>query len=262
MQKSNIIIFGRGDLHLGILLERMRREGFEMALNPPQVIFKEEKGVKLEPIEEISVELGSELANDIIEQINSRKGTLVSQNELNKERVRIIFDAPSRGLFGFRPFLIALTKGNVIINSKLKGYDKYRGLIKRNTKGAIIACAAGKASSYALKDCEVHGQLYIEPGSEVYAGMVVGELIREGEVEVNPCREKHTTNVRAAGKDEFYRLSPSKNFSIEEAMVLLRNDELLEVTPKNLRIRKKVLDTSVRRRNFKNSKKEDEVFDY
>ena len=261
-QKDAIFIFGRGDLHLGILIEKMRREGFEMALTPPQVIFKHEKNVKLEPIEEVSIEIDLDHVNELIDSIQNRKGLIISTDELPNGKTRIIFEAPSRGLFGFRPYLITLTKGTVIIVSKFKGYDKYRGPLKRITRGALISMSTGKCTQYALKDCETKGPLYIFPGSEVYPGMVIGELMKEGEIDVNPCREKPTTNVRAAGKEEYIRLSPIKTFSLEEALVLLRPDELLECTPRHLRIRKTVLDSATRRKTVKNSKREEEIYEF
>jgi GTP-binding protein len=259
---DSIFVYGRGDLHLGILIEKMRREGFEMALTPPQVIFKEENKVKLEPIEEVTIEIDLDHVNELIDSIQNRKGIVIGTDELANGKTRIVFEAPSRGLFGFRPYLITLTKGTVIIVSKFKGYEKYRGPLKRITRGALLSMATGKCTIYALKDCENKGPLYVYPGVEVYPGMVIGELTKEGEIEVNACREKPTTNVRAANKDEFFRMSPHKSFSLEEALVMLRPDELLECTPKALRIRKRVLDSKLRRTTAKSSKKEEEIYEF
>jgi len=247
---------------LGILIEKMRREGFELALTPPQVIYKEEKGVKYEPIEELSVEIDQDHVNSLLDNIQNRKGVVISTEALPSGKSKILFEAPSRGLFGFRPYLITLTKGTVIIVSKLKGYEKYRGPLKRIMRGALLSMTQGKCTMHAMKDLVDKGPLYIVPGSEVYAGMVIGELIKEGEIEVNPCKEKPTTNVRSVNKEENIRLSPVKNFSLEEALVLLRTDELLECTPKAMRIRKRILDSGVRRKIIKSSRMEDEVFDY
>lgn len=258
-QKDTIFAFGRGDLHLGVLVEKMRREGFELALTPPQVIFKEEKGKKYEPIEEVSLEVDLNLVNMLLDNIQTRKGLLLSSEETTDGKSRITFEAPSRGLFGFRPFVIALTKGHVVVLSKLKGYEEYKGPLKRNTKGVILSCHQGKATTFALKDAEAHGSLYVTPGTDVYAGMVIGELNREGEVEVNPCREKPTSNVRTVNKDDNIKLAPPKVVSMEDFMVNLRSDELLEVTPKNIRIRKKVLDSPTRRK-LKREGKESEEF--
>jgi GTP-binding protein len=258
-QKDTIFAFGRGDLHLGVLVEKMRREGFEMALTPPQVIFKEENGKKLEPIEEVTLEIDLNLVNILLDSIQSRKGVLISSEETSDGKSKITFEAPSRGLFGFRPFVIALTKGHVAVLSKLKGYEEYKGTLKRNTRGVILSCHQGKATTFALKDVEAHGSLFITPGTDVYSGMVIGELNKEGEVEVNPCKEKHTSNVRTTSKDENIKLAPPKIVSLEDCMVNLRSDELLEVTPKNIRIRKKILDSPTRRK-FKREGKESEDF--
>jgi GTP-binding protein len=259
-EKDSIFVFGRGDLHLGILIEKMRREGYEMSLTPPQVIFKEEAGKKLEPIEEITLEVGQDYLNIIMDEIQNRKGILISSEDTDATRAKVVFEAPSRGLFGFRPFMITLTKGHCVLLSKLKGYEPYKGAIKRSVKGAIIAVTQGKASTFALKDVEQHGLLYIQPGAETYNGMVIGELNKEGEVEVNPCKEKPASNIRTTSKEENIKLTPPKSLVLEDTMVSLRVDELLEVTPKNIRIRKKILETNARRkfnREMKNKKDEE-----
>jgi GTP-binding protein len=256
-QKDTIFVFGRGDLHLGILIEKMRREGYEMALTPPQVIFKEEKGVKYEPIEEVTVEIDENHVNVLLDSVQHRKGIMTNSDQLPEGKSRIVFEAPSRGLFGFRPFMIALTKGHVVIISKLKGYEEYKGPLKKNTRGCIISCAQGKTTPFSLKDVEAHGSLYFGAGVDVYAGMVIGELNKEGEVEVNPCKEKPSSNVRTTSKEENIKLSPPKIVSLEDAMVGLRSDELLEVTPKSIRIRKKVLDSASRRKVKREKKEED-----
>lgn len=256
-QKDSVFVFGRGDLHLGILIEKMRREGFEMALTPPQVIFKVENGKKLEPIEEVSVEISNDHVTTLLDSVQSRKGVIISSDPLPENKSKVVFEGPSRGLFGFRPFMITLTKGHVVIISKLKGYEEHKGVIKKSNKGAILSCHQGKTTTFALKDVEAHGNLYVGPGVDVYAGMVIGELNREGEVEMNPCKEKPTTNVRAASKEENIKLSPPKTTSLEDCMVNLRPDELLEVTPKNIRIRKKILDSAARRKIKRESKEEE-----
>lgn len=258
--KDMITIYGRGDLHLGILLEKLRREGFEMALNPPQVIFKyDDNGIKMEPIEIVTIEFGEEFMDFLIDMLMPRHGEIVTSKNLNNGKVKVDIDIPARGMFGLRSRLINMTKGHVIIQSKLKGYEPFKGPISRISKGAIIAMYRGKCTSYALKDAENHGDLYVCPGTEVYEGMVIGELNKEGgEVELNPCREKVLTNVRTTSKDENIKLLPIKTFSIEESMVTLRGDELLEVTPKSLRIRKKVLDISMRRKLKRENKLQNE----
>ncbi len=256
-QKDSIFVFGRGDLHLGVLVEKMRREGYELALTPPQVIFKVEDGKKMEPVEEVTVELDTDHVNILLDSVQNRKGVMISSDPLNDNKSKVIFEAPSRGLFGFRPFMIALTKGHCQIISKLKCYEEFKGPIKKSSKGAILACHQGKATTFALKDVEAHGNLFISPGTEVYNGMVIGELNKEGEVEVNPCKEKPSTNIRTVSKEENIKLSPPKQVSLEDCMVSLRSDELLEVTPKNIRIRKKILDSSARRKVKREKRDED-----
>ena len=256
-QKDSIFVFGRGDLHLGILVEKMRREGYEMALTAPQVIYKVEDGKKMEPVEEITLEIDTDHVNALLDSIQNRKGIMISSDPLPENKSKIIFEAPSRGLFGFRPFMIALTKGHCVIVSKLKGYEEFKGPIKKSARGAILSCHQGKTTTFALKDVEAHGSLFIGCNQDVYAGMVIGELNKEGEVEVNPCREKPSSNIRTVSKEENIKLSPPKYVSLEDCMVNLRPDELLEVTPKNIRIRKKVLDSSVRRKVKREKRDED-----
>jgi GTP-binding protein len=256
-QKDAIFVFGRGDLHLGVLVEKMRREGYEMSLTPPQVIFKMENGKKLEPIEEVTVELDNDFVTNLMDNVQNRKGQIITSDPLPENKSRVTFEAPSRGLFGFRPYMIALTKGHVVIISKLKGYEEHKGPIKKTNKGAILSCHQGKTTLFALKDVETHGNLYVGPGVEVYAGMVIGEMSKEGEVEMNPCKEKPTTNVRSAGKEDNIKLAPARIPSLEDCMVTLRPDELLEVTPKNIRIRKKILDSSARRKVKRENREDD-----
>jgi len=181
-QKDSIFVFGRGDLHLGVLVEKMRREGFEMALTPPQVIYKIENGKKMEPIEEITVEIDTDHVNILLDSVQNRKGVMLASDPLNENKSRVVFEAPSRGLFGFRPFMIALTKGHVVIISKLKGFEEFKGPIKKSNRGAILSCQQGKSTMFSLKDVEAHGNLFITPGVDVYARMVIGELNKEGEV--------------------------------------------------------------------------------
>jgi len=256
-QKDSIFVFGRGDLHLGVLVEKMRREGFEMALTPPQVIYKIENGKKMEPIEEITVEIDTDHVNILLDSVQNRKGVMLASDPLNENKSRVVFEAPSRGLFGFRPFMIALTKGHVVIISKLKGFEEFKGPIKKSNRGAILSCQQGKSTMFSLKDVEAHGNLFITPGVDVYAGMVIGELNKEGEVEVNPCKEKPSSNIRTVSKEENIKLAPPKVVSLEDCMVSLRPDELLEVTPKNIRIRKKILDSSARRKVKREHRDED-----
>lgn len=248
--KDAIQVYGRGDLHLGILIEKLRREGFEMTLFPPQVVYKtDEKGNKLEPIELLTIEFQDHFLDTLLELIMPRFGEVKNTTDLNDRRIRVELEIPSRGMFGLRTKLINITKGHVIIQSKLKGYEPFKGQIQRVVKGAIICMVRGKCSEYALKDAEKHGDLYVTAGSEVYEGQVIGELNKEGgEVELSPCREKAVSNVRTTSKDENIKLQAVRTFTIEEYLMMLRSDELLEVTPKNLRIRKTILDSTMRRK--------------
>jgi GTP-binding protein len=216
--------------------------------------------VRFEPIEDVSIELDFGFLNILIDTIQNRKGNIINNEDLSDNRIRVHFDAPTRGLFGFRQLFTGLTKGNVIINSKLKGYEKYRGKIEKSTNGAIISTSSGKATLFALHEAEKHGSLFIGPGTEVYPAMVIGELDKEGEVEVNPCKQKHLTNVRTVFKEENLKIAPPKIKSIEDIMINLRSDELLEVTPKNLRIRKTIIDPGMRRKARRESKNEDEIY--
>lgn len=249
-RKDIIKVFGRGDLHLGILIEKLRREGFEMSLYPPQVIFQyDENKKKLEPIEFVTVEFDEPFMNVLIDLLMPRYGEIVTSKDIGHGKVKVEFEIPTRGMFGMRSRLINVTKGNIIIQSRLKGFEEFKGPIQRINKGALIAMFKGKCTAFALKDAENHGELYVQPGTEVYEGQVIGEMAKEGgEVELNPCREKVLTNVRTTSKDENIKLMPVKSFNIEECMSFLRGDELLEITPKNLRIRKKVLESNLRKK--------------
>lgn len=258
-KKDHILVYGRGDLHLGILIEKMRREGYEMAICPPQVIFQTDKNNnKLEPIEILEIIIHEAHTQFLYDFALTRYGEISSTTKMNDDKVKIIIEIPTRGIFGLRTKLISMTKGDLIFQSKLKGYEPYKGPIKRVSKGAIIAIAKGKCTTFSLKDVENHGELFVVPGTEVYEGNIIGELNKEGgEVEVNPCKEKPSSNVRTTVKEENVKLQPIKPLSIEDCIVMLRGDELLEVTPKNLRIRKTILDSSLRRK-MKREKKLDE----
>ena len=254
-KKDKIQVFGRGDLHLGILIEKLRREGFEMTLHPPQVIFKQDGKNKLEPIEDLCIEFDEKFLDILIDMIQPRYGEIVETIDLNDNRIKVNLEIPTRGMFGLRTKLINLTKGHVIITSKLKGYEPHKGPIHRVSKGAIVSMIKGKSTIFALNSAEAHGDLYIGPGQDVYEGMVIGELKQEGgEVEISPIREKHLSNIRTKSTDDNIKLAPVKPFTIEECMVMLRGDELLEVTPKNLRIRKGQLDNKIRRSMKKQGK--------
>lgn len=258
-KKDHILVYGRGDLHLGILIEKMRREGYELAICPPQVIFQYDKNNnRLEPIEILDITIHEAHTQFLYDFALTRYGEISSTTKLNDDKIKLIMEIPTRGIFGLRTKLISMTKGDLIFQSKLKGYEPFKGPIKRVSKGAIIAVAKGKCTTFSLKDVENHGELFVVPGTEVYEGNIIGELNKEGgEVEVNPCKEKPSSNVRTTVKEENVKLQPVKQLSIEDCIVMLRGDELLEVTPKHLRIRKTILDSGLRRK-LKREKKLDE----
>lgn len=254
-QKKELIeISGRGDLHLGVLLEKMRREGFELAVYPPRVLTKESDQGLLEPIEKVEIECESEHMNMIIDKLNFRKGILLESRATPDGREYLTFSVPSRGMIGFRSQIIGETRGTAVIKAEFLEYDTFRGEVVKTNKGAIISTQNGVTTPYALKDVETKGKLYVGPGEKVYPGMVLGEHVLELDMEMNPCKEKKATNIRAAGSDEQIKLTPKIVVGLEDAITMARDDELVEITPQNIRIRKIVLDRDERRRNLRNSK--------
>lgn len=255
---DRIEISGRGDLHLGVLIERMRREGFELAVTPPQVIMQVDplnpKRV-LEPYEELSIDTDMEYLPLIIDKLNGRKGVLLSAEDQADGRQLIKFKVPSRGLLGFRTELINDTRGSALMKSQFMEYDDHAGPVKKNPKGAIISTAQGNTTAYALRDVEEKGTLFVSVNTPTYMGMVIGEYVLEDDMEMNPTKTKHLSNVRSKGSEEQIKLVPPKIFSLEEAITYIRDDELVEVTPKWIRIRKRILDQGERRRNKRNDKK-------
>ncbi len=258
-KKNNryIKVIGRGDLHLGVLFERMRREGMEFMVSPPQIITKTFDGTLHEPIERVTVEIDEEFEKGIIEKFQGRKGSLFASDKVvkgQKATVKLTFDIPSRGFIGCRSEILSETRGTAIIRSEFLKYEKFKGSINRNVRGAIISLTEGRTTAYALADIEKKGKLFIEPGNLVYPGVVIGEHILESDVEMNPCKQKRVTNVRTHSHEERVVLAPAKKFTIDEALTYVREDEIVEVTPKSIRIRKKTLDMQVRRRQRKEAK--------
>lgn len=256
---DRIEISGRGDLHLGVLIEKMRREGFELAVTPPQVITqKDPKDPKkvLEPFEELQIDTDVMYLPLIIDKLNGRKGVLLSAEDQPDGRQLLKFKVPSRGLLGFRTELINDTRGSALMKSQFLEYDDHAGPVKKNPKGAIISTAQGLTTGYALRDIEEKGTLFVGINTPVYEGMVIGEYVLDDDMEMNACRLKHLTNIRNKGAEEQIKLIPAKIFSLEEAITYIREDELVEVTPKWIRIRKRVLNKDERRRNKRNSKKD------
>ena len=247
-------VSGRGELHLSVLIENMRREGFEFAVSKAEVIYKyDERNKRTEPYEIAIVDVPDEFSGTVINMMSVRKGELSGMSPSESGTTRLEFRIPSRGLIGFRgPFLTA-TKGNGVINTIFDGYDDFKGEMSYRSNGSLIAFEAGTSITYGLFNAQERGTLFIGPGVEVYAGMVVGETGRSEDIEVNVCKTKHLTNTRSSGSDEALKLIPPKILSLEQALDFLDTDEILEVTPKNLRIRKKILDSRLRlRENRKN----------
>ena len=241
-------VCGRGELHLSVLIETMRREGFELLVSRPKVIFKEIDGQKCEPIETLSVNVPDDTVGAVIQKLGTRKGEMVNMEPAEPGHTKIEFNIPARGLIGYRTEFMTDTRGSGTMSSVFKDYEPYKGEIQSRTRGVIVAFEAGKAITYGLYNAQLRGELLIEPGTEVYEGMIVGINSRNEDISVNVCKEKHLTNTRASGSDDALRLVPPLNMSLEQAIEFVQDDELVEVTPKNIRLRKKILDTKTRER--------------
>ncbi len=242
-------VSGRGELHLSVLIENMRREGYEFAVSKAEVIYKkDENGKLLEPMEIVYVDVPEEFSGIVIEKLSMRKGELRNMGKASGGYTRLEFSMPSRGLIGYRGDFMTDTKGNGIMNTQFDGYGPYKGDIQYRRQGSLIAFEAGDAITYGLYNAQERGLLFIGPGEKVYAGMVVGQTGKTEDIEVNVCKTKHLTNTRSSSADEALRLTPPKIMSLEQALDFIDTDELLEVTPKTLRIRKKILDPTLRKR--------------
>ena len=245
------IVSGRGVLHLSVLIETMRREGYELQVGQPQVIFKEIDGVKCEPIEELTISVPEEFASKMIDMVTRRKGEMVSM-ETQGDRVNIEFDMPSRGIIGLRTNVLTASQGEAIMAHRFKEYQPYKGDIPRRTNGSMIAMESGTAFAYAIDKLQDRGKFFIYPQEEVYAGQVVGEHVHENDLVVNVTKSKKLTNMRASGSDDKARIIPPVIFSLEEALEYIKEDEYVEVTPKSMRMRKIILDETERKRANKN----------
>ena len=242
-------VSGRGELHLSILVENMRREGYEFAVSKAEVLTKrDERNRLLEPMELVYIDVPEEFSGTVIQKLSSRKGELHGMGTTQGGYTRLEFSIPSRGLIGFRGEFMTDTKGNGIINTIFDGYEEYKGDIQYRKQGSIIAFEDGESITYGLYNAQERGVLFIGPGEKVYSGMVVGQTGKAEDVEVNVCKTKHLSNTRSSGSDDALRLVPKKVMSLEQCMDFIDTDELLEVTPKNLRIRKKILDPTLRKR--------------
>ena len=242
-------VSGRGELHLSILIETMRREGYEFAVSKAEVIYKyDERNKKLEPMELAFIDVPDEFAGTVIQKLSLRKGELQGMSRASDGSTRLEFSIPSRGLIGFRNDFLTDTKGAGIINTIFEGYGPFKGELNYRTQGSLIAFESGEAVAYGLFNAQDRGTLFISPGEKVYAGMVIGQSGKSEDIELNVCKTKHLTNTRASGSDEALKLTPPRILSLEQALEFIDRDELLEVTPKSLRIRKKILDPTLRKR--------------
>ena len=248
-------VSGRGELHLSVLIENMRREGYEFAVSKPEVLYKtDENGKKLEPMERAYVDVPDDFTGTVIDKLSQRKGELQGLTPLNAGTTRLEFLIPARGLIGYRGEFMTDTKGNGVLNTEFYGYGPYKGDIAYRKQGSLIAYESGETITYGLFNAQERGTLFVGPGEKVYGGMVVGQNGKTDDIEVNVCKKKQLTNTRASGSDDALRLSPKKELSLEEAIEFIDTDELLEITPENLRIRKKILDGTERYRAKRNSK--------
>ena len=243
-------VSGRGELHLSILIENMRREGFELLVSRPTVIYKMIDGEKCEPIENLTIDVPDEFVGSVIEKIGQRKGEMTNMTPSTSQSgyTRLEFKIPARGLIGYRGEFMTDTKGNGIMNHTFAGYEKDKGEVITRTRGTVIAFETGKATGYGLFQAQERTTLFIGPGTQVYAGMIVGENSRSDDLTINVCKEKHLTNTRASGSDDALKLVPPKILSLEQAIEFIADDELVEVTPENIRLRKKILDPTQRYR--------------
>ena len=247
LEDGKWIVSGRGVLHLSVLIETMRREGYELQVGQPQVIFKEIDGVKCEPIEELTISVPEEFASKMIDMVTRRKGEMTSM-ESQGDRVNIEFDMPSRGIIGLRTNVLTASQGEAIMAHRFKEYQPYKGDIERRSNGSMIAMESGTAFAYAIDKLQDRGKFFIYPQDEVYAGQVVGEHVHENDLVINVTKSKKLTNMRASGSDDKARIIPPVIFSLEEALEYIKEDEYVEVTPKSMRMRKVILDETERKR--------------
>ncbi len=255
--KDSFEVGGRGELQLGVLIETMRREGFELSVGRPKVLFHvDEKGNKLEPIEEVVIDVDDEYSGSVVEKLNKRKGEMKEMKPCGVGKTRLVFLVPSRGLLGYQSEFMTDTKGTGIMNKLFNSYQEYKGDIPRLRKGVLISTDIGEAIPYALFNIQDRGKMFVGPHEKVYEGMIVGEHVRDNDIVVNVLKEKKLTNVRAAGSDENVILTPPYKMSLEQMITYINDDELLEVTPKNLRLRKKYLTAGERKRLGRNEENE------
>jgi len=252
---ENFLVSGRGELHLGILIETMRREGYEFQVSRPEVIYhKADDGSLLEPYEEVHIETSTETVGVVVEMLGSRRGQMMEMQETGQGTTRLVYVVPTRGLLGFRYQFLTATRGAGVMNTIFHGYDEMAGPMATRSSGSMVAWEAGDTTAYALKSAEERGVLFYGPGVKVYEGMVIGEYNKSGDLAINVCRKKHLTNVRSSRGDMEIRLTPPRQMSLDEAIEYLADDELLEVTPLSYRIRKRILNTEERGKQTKKAK--------
>ncbi len=251
------IVKGRGELHLSILIETMRREGYEFQVSKPQVIMKEIDGVLCEPVEELVVDVPEDFVGPVMDKLGRRKAELLNMLPPEKGYTRLEFRVPSRGIIGYRTEFLTDTKGNGIMNSVIGGFEPFVGEIETRSQGVLVAFESGEAMTYGLYNAQDRGALFIGAGTPVYEGMIVGINPKPEDINVNVCKKKHVTNMRAAGSDDAMRLTPPLNYSLEQCLEFVEDDELCEVTPKNIRLRKRILNSDLRAKSLAAAKKKD-----
>ena len=239
-------VSGRGELHLSVLIETMRRQGYEFQVSRPKVIYKEVEGVLNEPMERLTIDTPDEYVGVVIEKIGTRKGEMLNMHPALESYVRLEFKIPARGLIGYRSEFLTDTRGNGIMNHVFDGYEPYKGDIHARQRGSMVAWEQGEAVTYGLYNAQERGNLFIGPGEKVYEGMIVGESARNEDLVINVCKKKHITNIRASGSDDALKLTPPITLSLEQALEFIADDELVEVTPKTIRLRKKILNSELR----------------
>ena len=250
-QKDALEVAGRGELQLGVLLENMRREGFEMTVAPPRVIFREENGKKHEPMEEVQIDVDEEFSGVVVEKLGKRKAEMKAMVPSGAGKVRLTFEMPARGLIGYQSEFLSDTRGTGILSRSFLGYAPYKGDFEGRREGVLVSQETGKSVAYALANLESRGIMFIDAGVDIYCGMIIGENSKENDLDVNPLKGKQLTNVRASGKDDAVKLTPPKRFTLESAIAYIQSDERVEITPKHIRLRKAHLNINERKRASK-----------
>jgi len=246
--KDALEVAGRGELQLGVLIETMRREGYELSISRPRVLYKTENGQRLEPIEEVQIDVDEEYSGVVVEKMSLRKADMTDMRPSGGGKLRLTFLAPSRGLIGYQGEFMTDTRGTGLMSRLFHGYAPFKGTLEGRRNGVLISTGDGTAVAYALWNLEDRGPMFITPGTPVYQGMIIGEHTRENDLEVNPLKGKQLTNIRTTSKDEAVRLTTPRVMSLEQAISYIQDEELVEVTPKSIRLRKRLLDPNERKR--------------